>query len=95
MSSPTFFKQLSQEEREALADLFSHEGWPALVKCVEQLVQDQERALLTLSDDVGPEKLYQEKLRSSGARKLRADFERMRELSRKSDKNQKALSRRP
>lgn len=68
-------KSLSLDEREAIADLLSHEGYAPLLKLVEALAVEQETKVLRLSADEGAEKLFQAKLKAEGARKLYIDIQ--------------------
>lgn len=64
---------LNSEEKARLRELASHEGFRALVKAIEALVQDQERAanLAPISAGKEADVLYA-KCRAEGARKLQA-----------------------
>jgi hypothetical protein len=67
-------KRLSMDERDAVADLYLHEGYPALLKLVEELVDEQERHVLRIDSGEGAEKLMYAKLKAEGAKKLLSDM---------------------
>ena len=70
-------KLLSIDESEALADMLRHEGWKALIKLIDGLVEEQEYSVIKLSSEEGADKLLHAKLKSEGARKLRVDIEKI------------------
>lgn len=73
-------KLLTLDERDYVADLVRHDGWKPLLEMVEQLVSDQESAVLRLQINDGVEALVHAKLKAEGARKLSADVARLKEL---------------
>jgi hypothetical protein len=61
---------LNMDEAEAFESLFSHPGYKSLLKIVDQLVIDQEQAVLKLDISSGVDALVYAKMRAEGARKL-------------------------
>lgn len=70
-------KLLSADERDAVADLVTHEGWSAFMKLVEGLVAEQEHEVIKLTIKDGVDQVIHAKLRAEGARKLRHSIERL------------------
>jgi len=71
---------LSFEEAEVLADFLVSDGFRALVKAVDALVSEQERAVLKTNLDAGERPLIYAKLRAEGARKLHADLSQLKQF---------------
>jgi hypothetical protein len=56
------------------------------MKVVQQLVSEQEQALVRMSPEEGAERLYFEKLKSDGAKKLAHSIAKFREASLKEER---------
>lgn len=62
--------KLTVDEKELLGDFLTSGAWPALLKLIENLVENQGSKTLTYNLDSGPEGLVIEKARFEGAQRL-------------------------
>jgi hypothetical protein len=62
--------KLTADEKDALGDMLTSEAWPAILKLIENLVENQGSKCLTYNLDSGPEGLVIEKARFEGAQRL-------------------------
>lgn len=62
--------KLSLEEKEALSELTSSQGWLPLLKTIEFLASEQDARVLSYNLSKGLQGLAEEKARAEGARQL-------------------------
>lgn len=62
--------KLTLEEREFVGDMMTSLAWPALLKLIENLVENQSSKVLTYNLDSGKDNLVIEKARFEGAQRL-------------------------
>lgn len=62
--------KLSIDEKEQLGDFLTSPAWPALLKLIENIVENQSSKTLTYNLDNGPNGLVIEKARFEGAQRL-------------------------
>lgn len=62
--------KMSLDEREFLHDLVNSNGWPVLLRMIDDKAQTIDRRVLTFNLTDGAAKLVHEKARSEGARLL-------------------------
>ncbi len=73
-------KKLTQDEKEQLQELLLSDGWNALLRALDLLVEDKEEKVVKFHLDGGVERLVQLKLRAEGARELRSDVGQFKEI---------------
>ncbi len=62
--------KLTIDEKEHLAEFLTSDAWPALLKLIENMVENQGSKVLTYNLASGPEGLVAEKARHEGAQRL-------------------------
>lgn len=62
--------KLTTEEKESLSDFLSSEAWPALLKTIENLVENIDSNVMKYNLNQGDRGLTIEKARSEGAHQL-------------------------